>query len=236
MEIAEMGEALEQLRKIFGFFTDAAVWADLFHKEVGGKVVPNAQQLPGYVKNRQHVAKFGQAMAEVEKKQSNARTAILDHWMASPRMHPIQSDDVVVSIAAMADCDMTAAVNALLQIAKITDPEPGNPDQSRDAVLLRINNERDRVAESLQLIKRPVEMYAQYHIDKIKGGVLGSGAQAIAYLQKNWPIIEKLLVARTASINKAIDRPAGPGDPGGLRARLQAKKLQLRDDYRAAKQ
>lgn len=236
MEIAEVRAAFEEVRKLFSLLTDAAVWADLFHTNAAGKVVPNAQHLPGYVKTRDHIAKFGEVMYEVGKIDSNARTALLVHWI--PTLHHIQNDDLIVSIAAAATVNMEAARDSMLHIASISDPDPGNAPQSRSAILKRINSARNAEANSLHLIKLKPEMYGQFYIDQIKGGLFGSGKALLAFLQANWPTVKQTIIDRIGSINAAIGQPANPvtGAPAtGLAAKADGFRARMKVKYNASK-
>lgn len=205
MELAELRVAFEEARKVFSAVTDAAVWADLFHKTATGQVVPNAQHLPGYVKNRQHVAQFNRVVHEVGKVDSNARTALLVHWI--PSLHSIQNDDLIVSIAAAADVSMDAARDTMLHIAGMPDPNP-TAGGTRDEIIARINSARTAEADSLNLVRLKPEMYAQFYIDQIKGGFWQSGAKFVAFLQANWPAVKAVLIDRVKTINDAINTPA----------------------------
>lgn len=216
-----MMKALEETRKIIGLISDTAVLADLFVKDGTGKFIPNPVTLPGYARNNAHTVDFNTVMAVLDPAE---RVALELQWI--PTLHPIQNDDLAITVAAIKCVDLNTAKTHLKDIAAVNDPGPSAPGETADAVLARINEARTQLADSLNLIKNPVTKYHQYFIDEIKGEVFGSGAALVAFLQSNWPVVKAIINTRVEGINTSIERPAGPvnpttgkpDDPGGLHA------------------
>ena len=207
MELAEFAELVESARKVFGALTDAAVWADLFHKDLanpGGKPVPNPIHLPSYAKKMVHEVDFGKVMAALD---IGDKAALAIDWI--PKLHYIQNDDLVYSIAVLSAVDFNGAKKHLEDIARIQDPDP-KAGGDKTAVLARINPLRNEFADSLNLIKIPVTRYPQYYLDQFRNAAIGGGKELVSALQANWPMVKQALQDGTVVLNNAIGEPSDP--------------------------